>query len=228
MDEPFGPEYVRPAQPDCQRCGCCTAALCETGRHSLLRCQGHVDAEHRETVYGCPCSAETTRYTAAWRMAQVRVTRMARELPVGAEAEAMLRVLAEGGTASDLEHVFPQLKVRGLGQIINGLPSIAPLGHVYLAAKDGVRAATTVRVLDVDKKTRTARVEVAAWRADEPVTVLMYQITTDSGLDVDSLPGRWLTADANCDVPDADRLVLTAFRTAPLPAGWDEDGGEAS
>ncbi|MEU2487126.1 hypothetical protein ABZ593_21265 [Streptomyces sp. NPDC012617] len=229
MDETFGPEYVRPAQSDCSRCGCCTAALCERGRTSLLRCQGHVDDGHRETVYGCPCSAETTKHTASWRMAQVRVTRMARELPLVGEADALLRALAAGRAAEDTEGAFPQLKLRGLGQIVNGLPAITPLGRTYLAAKDDVRAATAVRVVDVDAKARTVRVEVAAWRPDEPVTVLMDQITTDSGLDVDSLPGRWLTADANCHAADADRLVLTGFRnSAPLPAGWmGVDGGDA-
>ncbi|MFD3608973.1 hypothetical protein ACFWXA_13030 [Streptomyces atroolivaceus] len=221
MDEPFGPEYVRPAQPDCPRCGCCTAVLCEKGRSSLLRCQGHVDDKHRETVYGCPCSAETTKHTASWRMAQVRVTRMARELPILPEAEAMLRALAAGSTTADEEGVFPQLKLRGLGQLVHGLPGITPLGHTYLAAREDVRAATAVRVVDVDKKARTARVEVAAWRPDEPVTVLLDQIISDSGLDVDSLPDRWLTAEANCHAEHADRLVLTGFQpSGALPQGW--------
>ncbi|MGW6391123.1 hypothetical protein ACWFR1_11600 [Streptomyces sp. NPDC055103] len=230
MDEPFGPEYVRPAQADCPRCGCCTAVLCEKGRNSLLRCQGHVDDKHRETVYGCPCSAETTKHTASWRMAQVRVTRMAREMPLVPEAEALLRVLASGSTTADDEGVFPQLKLRGLGQLVHGLPAITPLGHTYLAARADERAATAVRVVDVDKKARTARVEVAAWRPDEPVTVLMDQITSDSGLDVDSLPDRWLTAEANCHAEHADRLVLTGFRnSAPLPAGWVRvDGGDVA
>jgi hypothetical protein len=162
-------------------------------------------------------------------MAQVRVTRMARELPLLPEAEGLLRALAAGSTSEDAEGVFPQLKLRGLGQLVHGLPAITALGRTYLAAKDDVRAATAVHVLDVDKKARTARVEVAAWRPDEPVTVLLDQIISDSGLDVDSLPGRWLTADANCHAPDADRLVLTGFRNAaPLPAGWMRvDCGEA-
>ncbi|MFF2940256.1 hypothetical protein ACFVSQ_10475 [Streptomyces niveus] len=225
MDEPFGPEYVRPAQPDCSRCGCCTAALCEKGRNSILRCNGHVGDEFRDTVIGCPCSAETTKHTAAWRTAQVRVTRMARELPVVPEAEALLRTLAKGA-AEDTDGVFPQLKLRGLAQLVHGLPGITSLGHTYLAAKDDVRAAVAVLVVDVDKKARTARVEVAAWRPDKPVTVLLDQIVTDSGLDVDSLPGRWLEAEANCHADHADKLVLTGFRnSAPLPQGWMPTSG---
>ncbi|MEC3995243.1 hypothetical protein VSR01_17540 [Actinacidiphila sp. DG2A-62] len=227
MDESFGPEYVRPAQPDCPRCGCCTAALCEKGRHSIMRCNGHVDDEHREMVGGCPCSAETTRHTAAWRAAQVRVTRMAHEMPVDQAAEDLLRALAKGPAEAD-DEVFRQLKFRGLAQLVHGIPAITPLGHTYLASKDDVRAPAAVQVLDVDKKTRTARVEVAPWRPDEPVTVLLDQLVTDTGLDVDALPGLWLAADANCHADHADKLVLTGFRqAAPLPQGWmDTSGGD--
>ncbi|MFJ7592466.1 hypothetical protein ACIQZO_34875 [Streptomyces sp. NPDC097617] len=228
MDETFGPEYVRPAQPDCTRCGCCTAALCEKGRTSVMRCLGHVGDAFRETVASCPCSAESTKHTSAWMLAQVRVTRLAQELPIPEAAELLLRDLAGGKVVAEPGEPFPQLKVRGLAQLVHGMPAITPLGLTYLMAKDEVRAATAVRVVDVDKKTRTARVEVVAWRPDEPVTVLMDQIATDSGLDVDSLPGRWLTADANCRAENADGLVLTGYRnSAPLPAGWmGVDDGE--
>lgn len=218
MDEPFGPEYVLPAQLDCPRCGCCTEVLCEKGRNSLLRCQGHVDDAHRETVYGCPCSAETTKHTASWRMAQVRVTLMAREQPLAPTAVALLRALAAGGAVEDTEGAFPQLKIRGLAQLVHLLPSITPLGRTYLAACEDVRETTSVRVLSVDTKTRTAQVEVAAWRPGEPVTVLLDQVASDSGLDVASLPDQWLTAVANCPAENADRLVLTGFRSsAELP-----------
>ncbi|MEU6929030.1 hypothetical protein AB0A05_07680 [Streptomyces sp. NPDC046374] len=227
MEEPFGPEYVRPAQPDCGRCGCCTAALCERGQHSPLRCYGHVDTEHRTTVEHCPCSAETTRHTTAWRMAQIRATRLAREQPLVAEVEELLRALAKGVQIEDPEELFPQLTLRGLGQLVHGMPAITSLGHTYLAARDDIRETTVVQVLDVDLKTRTARVEVAAWRPGELVTVLMDQIANDSGLNVESLPGRWLEAEANCGAENADRLALTAFRnSAPLPSGWVRvDGG---
>jgi len=48
----------------------------------------------------------------------------------------------------------------------------------------------------------------------------------DSGLDVDSLPGRWMEADANCLAPDADQLVLTGFRN-PSPSAMPVVGGDS-
>ncbi|GGZ23867.1 hypothetical protein GCM10010387_16390 [Streptomyces inusitatus] len=228
MDEPFGPEYIRPAQKDCPRCSCCTEALCQRGRDSVMRCVGHTGDEARETVSGCPCSAETTRHTAAWRAAQVRVTRMARELPLAPEAEALLREMAKGAHAEDPAGMFPELELRGLGQLVHARPAITPLGHTYLRGRDDIREATAVRVIDIDTKARLARVEVVAWLPGVPVTVLMDQIASESGLDVDSLPGRWLDVEANCGAED-DELVLTAFRaSAPLPEDWMSGEGDAS
>ncbi|MBA0053493.1 hypothetical protein E0L36_22215 [Streptomyces sp. AJS327] len=220
MDEPFGPEYVRPPQKDCPDCACCTVDLCERGRTSLLECVGLTAAEHKDTVYGCPCSAATTRHTAAWRAGQVRVTRLARELPIGLEAEALLSALASGQDI-DASDLFAQLKVRGLATLTVDLrPVITDLGRTYLAARDDDRATAGVRVVDVDKKARTARVEVAAWRPEEPVTVLLDQVTSDTGRSADELP-EWLAAEANCHAPDADRLVLTGFSLTPSPPkGW--------
>ncbi|NDK24724.1 hypothetical protein FSY75_09585 [Streptomyces sp. TR1341] len=228
MTETFGPEYVRPAQPDCPRCGCCTAVLCEKGRHSITRCVGWTPAEHKQTVEGCPCSAETTQRTAAWRAAQVRATRLARELPLVPEVEAMLRELATGRSVEDPNGLFPQLKLRGLGQLVHARPAITPLGHTYLAARDDVRATTPVRVVEVDTATRTAQVEVSGWRPGELATVLLDQIVSDSGLDADTLAGLWLVAEANCQAPNHERLVLTGFRNSePVPAGWVRvDGGD--
>ncbi|MFE0766126.1 hypothetical protein [Streptomyces smyrnaeus] len=225
MTDSFGPEYVRPPQKDCPNCHCCTVDLCERGRNSVLECVGFTPQEHKETVYGCPCSAATTRHTASWRVAQVRVTRLAREMPVDEAAEKLLRALADGGEAQDDGTLAPQLKVRGLVQVIDLEPAITELGRTYLAARDDVRATAAVQVLDVDKKARTARVEVAAWRPGEPVTVLMDQVTNDSGLEADQLPGRWMQAEANCHVEDPDRLVLTYFRDVPrLPQEWTAGG----
>lgn len=221
MDEPFGPEYVKPQGKDCPDCLCCTEALCERGRNSVLECAGHTPAEHHATVSGCPCSAAKTPKTASWRASQVRVTRMARELPLGQEAELLLRALADGRTVDDDGVLFPQLTVRGLADLDGLRPVVTELGRTYLAGRDDVRADTPVHVVDVDAASRTARVEVAAWQADQPVTVLLDQVLSDSGLDVDSLPGRWLTAEANCHADDTDRLVLTGFRKSEeLPAGW--------
>ncbi|MET9321911.1 hypothetical protein ABZX75_17215 [Streptomyces sp. NPDC003038] len=227
MDEPFGPEYVRPAQADCERCECCTAALCERGQISVLRCYGHVDPEHRATVENCPCSAETTRHTAAWREAQVRVTLLARDLPLATEEEDLLRALAKGAHVEDPDELFPQLKVRGLAQLVHGLPAITPLGHTYLAARDDERAVTAVQVRDVDMKARTAQVTVSAWWSEAPVTVLVDQIVSEAGVDIDSLPGRWLEAEANWLAESPDRLVLTGFRkSSQVPTGsMRADGG---
>lgn len=226
MDESFGPEYVRPAQRDCPLCDCCTAALCERGRNSLRACGGHVDAGHRDTVGRCPCSAATTKQTALWRLAQVRITRMARELPLSPDALRLLRALAAGQAVEDPGGLVPSLKMRGLVDL-GVRPLITELGRTYLAAVDDVRSVVVARIVDVDKKARTARVECAAWRTDEAVTVLLDQVLSESGLDVDSLPGRWMEAEANLLAPDADRLVLVGFRKASGPEvfGWKPVGG---
>ncbi|QKW07006.1 hypothetical protein HUT18_11925 [Streptomyces sp. NA04227] len=226
MHETFGPEYVRPAKKDCPNCHCCTEDLCCRGRNSLLKCVGLTPQDHKKTVYGCPCSAATTKHTAAWRAAQIRVTRLAREMPVDAAAEALLRALANGGEAQDDGTLTAQLRVRGLVQTINLLPAITELGRTYLAALDDERFTTPVEVLEVDKQARTASVVVVGWHLEKSVTVLMDQVTTDTGLDVAELSGRWLEAEANCHVSDVDRLVLTGFRDAPaLPHGLM--GGDA-
>lgn len=217
MTETFGPEYVRPVQKDCPRCACCTAVLCERGRNSLHRCYGLTPEEHRATVDGCPCSAEWTRHTASWRIAQVRATRLARELPLTEDVEALLRAMAAGAQVQDPAELFPQLKLRGLGQLVHGMPAITPLGHTYLAGRDDVRSVTGVRVVDVDEKARTVRVEVPAWRPDELVTVLLDQVLSDTGFPVDEVAGRWFEAEANYEAPTPDRLVLTYFR-AVVPA----------
>ncbi|MFD4315069.1 hypothetical protein [Streptomyces sp. NPDC058548] len=218
MDEQFGPEYLRPAQPDCPRCDCCTAVLCEKGRNSVLRCGGHVSDGLRDTVRGCPCSAETTKRTAAWRVAQVRVTRLARELPLGLEAEGLLRLLVDGKTGEAAEkpdELVTELKLRGLAQVVHGMPAITALGHTYLHARADVRGWTAVQITDIDKQARTATVAVPSWRPDEQVTVLLDQVLSDSQVDIDSLHGRWLVAEANSLAEDADRLVLTQFRVSP-------------
>jgi hypothetical protein len=100
------------------------------------------------------------------------------------------------------------------------MPAITALGRTYLAAVEDNRAPTRVRVVEVDSQTRTARVEVPAWRTDETVTVLADQITSDCGLALDSLAGQWLEAEANAGAEDADRLVLVGFRP------WAPAGGE--
>lgn len=230
MDELLGVEYLRPEQKDCQRCGCCSEELCAKGRNSALRCQGHTAEQARDTVATCPCSSEWTRHTAAWRTAQVRVTRLARELPVVGDALTLLRTLAKGAHTEDPSGMFPQLRLRGLAQLVSGLFAITPHGYTYLAALDD-RTRVPVLVLDVDKPTRTAQVEVRDWKPGQAVTVLLDQLTTDTLVEADALPGRWLEAEANVEAEHADRLVLTHFRTeqfATRRGGWlpDEEEGE--
>ncbi|MDX2919690.1 hypothetical protein [Streptomyces sp. NE06-03C] len=223
MIETFGPECVRPAQRDCPRCTCCTAVLCERGRTSIRRCYGLTSEETRTAVEFCPCSAASTRHTASWRMEQVRATRLARELPLAHDVEELLRAMAAGARVEDPDELFPQLKLRGLAQLVHGLPAITPLGHTYLAARDDVRSPTGVRVVDVDLKARTVQVEVPAWRPDETVTVLLDQVLVDTGFPDDMLSGRWFEAEANYETSDADRLVLTSFRATGVPAPVSAD-----
>lgn len=221
MTESFGPEYVRPVQKDCPRCGCCSERLCEKGRNSMARCAGHATDEVRSIVDGCPCSAATTKRTAAWRIAQIRATKRAKAMPLAAGPLSLLRLMSRESVTEAPGPLIDDLKVHGFTQIVYGLPAITPLGRTYLAALDDVRAPTSVRVIDVDSKTRLARVEVATWRPDEPVTVLLDQIISDAVVTPDELPGRWLEAEANCHAEDIDRLVLVDFRlAAPLPEGW--------
>lgn len=231
MDDTFGPEYVRPAQRECPRCGCCSEDLCAKGRNSVRRCEGHTAEGARVVVAACPCSSEWTKHTAAWRTAQVRVTRLARELPVVEEALTLLRSLAQGAHAEDPSDMFSQLRIRSLAQLVSGMAAITPQGHTYLAALDDVRVTVSVLVLDVDIHTRTARVEVTAWKPGQPVTVQLDQITGDTVMRPDLLPGRLLEAEANVEAEHVDRLVLTHFRSVPALAagrGWVrvEEGGE--
>ncbi|MGC5411157.1 hypothetical protein ACPXCX_46895, partial [Streptomyces sp. DT225] len=205
-------------------CGCCTAPLCEKGRSSVRECAGHAPAASLETVTGCPCSSATTTNTAAWRMARVRVTRLAQEERLTGEAEGVMRLLEageNGKAAAAPDELVGPLREAGLIQTLQGMPVLTPLGRTYLHAVDEVRAPAVVRVVDVDTVERTVAVEVAAWRTGEAVTVLLDQVVADTELDAAQLPGQWLIADANCDAPDPSRLVLTRFRaSAPLPSGW--------
>jgi hypothetical protein len=145
---------------------------------------------------------------------------MVTELPVSAPAERLLRSLTGRQVPHEVGEDFPELKLRGLAQLVHGMPAITALGRTYLAAVEDNRAPTRVRVVEVDSQTRTARVEVPAWRTDETVTVLADQITSDCGLALDSLAGQWLEAEANAGAEDADRLVLVGFRP------WAPAGGE--
>lgn len=75
--EPWGPEYVRPAAPDCPNCSCCTARLCERGAKNPLGCIGltsAVDDDTRRRIVKCPCSDEETEGTASHEIKVIRDT----------------------------------------------------------------------------------------------------------------------------------------------------------
>lgn len=70
LEDPEGHRWVRPANPDCPNCDCCTAVLCERGRENVFGCLGRssdFDPDVRKRVGDCPCSAGTTPGTAAYR-----------------------------------------------------------------------------------------------------------------------------------------------------------------
>ncbi|MGY0064236.1 hypothetical protein ACWY4P_48725 [Streptomyces sp. LZ34] len=217
--DPIGPEHLRSLQPECPNCSCCTAPLCQKGRDSTLECVGNTRAEFAVTVAGCPCSAETTRGTHAWRMARIRVTRHAVEVPLPDAAEGILRALVEGaGTVRDPAGLITPLRALRYVAVDNGMPSITDLGHAYLTARDEPRFATPVEVEAVDVDTGTARVVVVGWNPTAGVTVLLEQLAHATGFKAEELPGKHLEAIANCRTQDADDIVLTSIRIAqPLP-----------
>ncbi|MBT2492326.1 hypothetical protein J7E96_28220 [Streptomyces sp. ISL-96] len=220
--ETFGPEYVRPAARACSNCACCTARLCEKGATSILECLGHTASrDTRETVAGCPCSSEETRGTAAWRAGKMRATLRAELKPLPVDVEAALRAVAAGeAVAEHAEQMTPLTLFRYVG-FIDSRPAITELGATYLAARDEPRFTTPVEVELVDVTTRTARVIVVGWSLTEPVTVLLDQLTSATGLKAEELPGRFLEATANCYTEHADDLVLTTISLAPpLPSSW--------
>ncbi|KPI33372.1 hypothetical protein OV450_1460 [Actinobacteria bacterium OV450] len=214
MDEPFGPEYLRPAQKECPRCDCCTGPLCAKGQNSLMGCAAHADEASRESVRACPCSAETTKRTAAWRAAQISVVKLATQKPLLPEVEGLLRDLVKNPVCEDPDGLFPQLMAYKLAVEVHGCAGITPLGLRYLAAREEPRFPTPVDVLSVDSSTRTAQVVVVGWDLETPVTVLLDQLISATLLSGDELPGKALAAHANCRAKSADDLVLTDITVA--------------
>ncbi|MFJ3249167.1 hypothetical protein [Streptomyces sp. NPDC086782] len=216
--EPFGPQYISPPQADCPNCPCCTAQLCERGRASLLECRGHVDDSRRAVVERCPCSAESTRGTLAWRAARIRAVTAATEKLLPADTEALLRSLVGGEPVTDPAGLLPQLTVRRYVTFEGNRPVVTELGRAYLGARVEPRTATPVLVQDVDQKARTARVVVVGYSTETPVTVPMDQLANGhTGLTVDQLPGKVLHAEANTQAGDPDDIVLTRVRNPQLP-----------
>ncbi|WP_233646747.1 hypothetical protein [Streptomyces sp. BSE6.1] len=219
---PVGPDQLRPAQQPCPQCTCCTQELCERGRLDVAQCLGHTPNRFAPYVAGCPCSAETTRGTHAWRAVQIRTVKHATEHPLHESAELILRALAGGADAfADPAGQFRGLRARGYARQEEGARTITPLGRRYLAARDERRFTTPVQIEAVDSRKDTATVVVVGWSLTDGVTVLLRQLTYATGLAPEQLPGRFLEAKANCYAADADDLVLTRIQVSPdLPAEW--------
>jgi len=252
MIEPFGPEYVRPQSKPCPDCPCCTAPLCERGRASVLRCVGHVGDENlRETVNGCPCSAESTPGTLSWRSAMVRATTFATQRPLDAEVETLLSRISEG---DDLEGLVEEVEsteddeddedgedgedkpgpARWLrlltlrGYVIRpagGLPAVTDFGWAYLRGRSGGRRVAGVTIRSLDEQARTAVVEIPAFAVDQPVTVPMDQILNSrTGLTPQTAVGAIVYAEVNTDALRAEHVVLTRVQDPSTVAPVSTEG----
>ncbi|MYR58867.1 hypothetical protein GTY54_22375 [Streptomyces sp. SID625] len=211
--EPFGPQYVRLANPDCPDCNCCTAVLCAQGRASVLECSGHVDgdAEMIERVTGCPCSTESTRGTLSWRAAMVRAVTFATEKPLRPELESLLTRIAEDEPYAVVAALLPKLTVR---RYVRWRPGVAPqltdFGWAYIGARWGRRSMSAVTVKAVDVGTRTAQVLARAFSGTELVTVPLDQVANSrTGLTADTAGDAVLCAEVNADATAAELVVLT-------------------
>jgi len=225
VHEPFGPEYVRPKNQDCPDCECCTAALCEKGRASISECAGHVDDEDLiEQVTDCPCSAEATPGTLSWRAGMIRATTFATERPLRADLETLLMRISVGTPHGDLAVLLPKLTVRRYVSWRPGTePEVTDFGWAYIRARWGRRTTSDVSVVSVDFARSTAQVVVTEFSDEKLVTVPMEQaLNSRTGLTIGDFTGR-LCAEANVDVLDADKVVLTKVRNPALAAG--SDGG---
>ncbi|MBK3625461.1 hypothetical protein JHN59_11505 [Streptomyces sp. MBT49] len=224
MTETFGPEYVKPQPQECPDCACCFATLCERGQLSTMRCAGLTDASTMGLVSGCPCSAETTAGTHAWRAARIRITRHATQRPLHPAAALLLRFLEtpENGPADDPEDMLGILKAYGYaGATEDGRPAITEFGRRYLQAAAEPRCTTLAQVVSVDVKARTVVVLVVGWSQERTVTVLLDQLAAETGITAEALPGQVLRVEANCRAATAEEVVLTKVSIASaLPEGW--------
>ncbi|MDQ1018802.1 hypothetical protein [Streptomyces afghaniensis] len=219
VHEPFGPIYVRPANPDCPDCDCCTAALCAKGRASVSECSGHVDDESLvDRVTGCPCSAESTRGTLSWRAGMVRATTFATERPLREELERLLNLVADGQDLGGLAELLPKVVVRRYVRWAPGQqPELTDFGRAYLDARKGPRVESLVSVQSVDEAARTVVALIPAYSADQPVTVpmdLLANSRTELGPPV--LTSATLYAEVNPGARAADDVVLTKVRNPAL------------
>ncbi|MEV0016605.1 hypothetical protein [Streptomyces tendae] len=216
-----GPAFEWPEEENCPNCPCCFRELCQRGAARTKQCHGCVRPTYRARVWGCPCSSPTTRGTAAWRAERFRATVRATECPLPPSVEVVLRAVAQGQVAGDLQ-ALALLRVGGfVAEPADEVFTVTELGRVYLDARSDQRFPVCVEVLAVDRPARLAHVMVGAWNSSRPVPVALDQVTGPTGLSVEQLPGMWLDAYANCLVTDPDDLVLTRLRVAqPVPDGW--------
>lgn len=219
----FGPEYVRPPNPDCPDCSCCTAALCERGRVSVRECAGHVDDEHRSVVTGCPCSSESARGSLAWRVLRIRAVTAATEEPLPVPLEVALRGVEHGTRIAQLrggDSVVGHLVARGMVDAdAEGSTRLTEYGRLYLAARTESRQSTAVLVHDVNVRARTARVVVVGRTTGRVLTVPMDQLANEhTGLTPEELSGAVLNAYANCSATHDDDVVLTRVSNPRRPA----------
>ncbi|MDX3067290.1 hypothetical protein PV518_34835 [Streptomyces sp. ND04-05B] len=220
-NEPFGPMYLRPAQAPCPNCPCCSALLCQKGAASAMQCYGHVnDPQLVPAVSACPCSADKTRGTHAWRLAQIRVVKHATEHPLPKTAETVLRALAGNELVEDPAGELCGLRSRGYVDGDETAWRITRLGRRYLSALDEPRYTSAVYVKSVDVATRTAKVVVIGWHMHKEVTVLADQLGNAVDLPLPKLPGLYLDAKVNLGVTDPDDLVLTRIQ---MPEQITED-----
>ncbi|MER7477336.1 hypothetical protein ABTX60_06735 [Streptomyces sp. NPDC126510] len=185
----------------------------------MMQCHGHVqDSATVASVSACPCSAETTRGTHAWRLAQIRVVKHATQHPLPKRAEHVLRALAGHEAFQDPTDELRGLRARRYvdGEPAEGLWRITLLGRRYLAALYEPRYTSAVHVNSVDQETRTAKVVVLGWHMEREVTVLADQLAQAAELKLDELPGRYLEAKVNLRATDPDDLVLTRTQV-PAP-----------
>lgn len=230
-NEPFGPVYVQPDNPDCPNCDCCTAPLCATGRASVRECAGHVGDETLiERVTGCPCSAESTRGTLAWRAGMVRAVTFATEKPLRQELEELLALVAADGELGDLADLLPKVAVRRYVWWRPGTrPVLTDFGRAYLEARTGSRVESQVTVRSVDPAARTALAVIPAYSADQTVTVpLDILANSRTQLDAESLPTATLYAEINPGAREADDVVVTKVRNPAVipPRPGSPDGAQ--
>ncbi|WP_327384997.1 hypothetical protein [Streptomyces sp. NBC_01207] len=218
MHEPFGPEYVRPKPAACPDCQCCTAALCERGRSSVMECLG-LTADHRDVVRGCPCSGELTAGTASWRIGRLRAARRATEQPFPRDVEAVLRAAA---AHFPVDPEAPEtIGLVGLHFLAPGTDDgalvLTEFGRVYLMTLDHPRYLSPLRVVAVDEDARTAQVLVEAWSTVTAVTVPADQLLSAlGGGAVSSLPGVRLMCSTNTWADTPDDVVVTAVQVPPV------------